>query len=58
LENKKEGEDLEGNVVNEKLLLNWMLKDVRQECVGRTYRYQNSGQWLPVVNTLMNLRIP
>jgi len=54
----KEGENLEEHVVNERLLLNWILKDVRQEYVDRTYWDQNSGQWLPVVNTLVNLRIP
>jgi hypothetical protein len=53
----KEGENLEYRV-NVRALLNWILKDVRQEYVDRTYRYENSGQWLLVVNTLMNLRIP
>jgi len=49
---------LEDHVVDERLLLNGILKDVRHEYVDRTYWDHNSGQWLPVVNTLMNLRIP
>lgn len=53
----KEGENLEDHV-NERVLLNWILKDVRQEYVDRTNRDQNSVHWFPVVNTLMNLRIP
>jgi hypothetical protein len=53
----KKGENLENNVVNERLLSNWIMKAVRQEYVDRTYRDQNSVQWLPVVNTSMNLRI-
>jgi hypothetical protein len=57
LKNMKEGTNLEDHV-NERVLLNWILKEVRQEYVDRTYRDQNSVQWLPVVNTLMNLRIP
>lgn len=57
MENTTEGENLEDHVVNERLLLNWIVKDVRQEYVDRTYRDQNSGQWLPVVNTLTNVPI-
>jgi len=53
----KEGKNLEDHV-NERVLLNWILKEVRQEYVDRTYRDQNSVQWLHFVNTLMNLRIP
>jgi hypothetical protein len=34
----KEGENVEDHVVNGRLLLNGILKDVRQEYVDRTYR--------------------
>ena len=54
----KEGENLEDHVVNESLLFNWILKDLRQGHVDRTYRDQNSGQWFALVNTLIHLRIP
>ena len=34
--------------VNERVLLNWILKDVRKEYLDRTYRGQHSVQWLPL----------
>jgi hypothetical protein len=44
--------------VDGKIILEWILREIVWEVMGWIHLAQDSDQWRPLVNTVMNLRIP